>query len=107
MLGFQRPAGGLTTHTRIHIIESMNANREYLTVRNVSPELSRALEAERIRRGESLNQTVLDLLKQSLGVGSKRTNGLKGLAGTWSREQLEEFEANVEPFSVPDEEMWR
>jgi hypothetical protein len=85
----------------------MNSDREYLTVRNVSPELSRALEAERMRRGGTLNQTVLDLLKQSLGVGSRRTNGLKELAGTWSQEELEEFEANVGTFSVPDEEMWR
>lgn len=38
-----------------------------LTVRGVTTELGRALNDEKRRRGTSLNQTVLDLLGQSLG----------------------------------------
>jgi len=49
-----------------HIIHNMNAS--HLTVRNLPDELAAALEKEKRRRGTSLNQTVIDLLRQSLGV---------------------------------------
>ena len=41
---------------------------KYLTVRNVPVEVAEALLAEKTRRGESLNQTVLDLLQHALGL---------------------------------------
>jgi len=77
-----------------------------LTVRNVPPELAEALEREKQRRGESLNQTVLELLAQGLGVGQPRSNGLAELAGGWSQEEFEEFEAAVAPFEAVDAEVW-
>ena len=79
-----------------------------LTVRNVPPEVTKALDQERRRRGDSLNQTVIELLRQALGVGSRRrSNGLGSLAGTWSEEQFREFESSVEVFEQIDEELWR
>jgi hypothetical protein len=57
--------------------------------------------------GRSLNQTVIDLLSQRLGVGVMRSNGLGRLAGSWSDEELERFEAAVAPFERVDEELWR
>ena len=64
---------GMTAHAK---------TARHLTVRNVSPELARALQEEKQRRGESLNQVVLDLLSQGLGVGAgrRRSNGLAELA---------------------------
>lgn len=80
-----------------------------LTVRGVSEDLSRALREERIRRGTSLNQTVLDLLRRALGLGhgQRYDNGLGELAGTWSEEELREFEAATAAFEQVDEELWR
>lgn len=78
-----------------------------LTVRNVPPEVAEALEREKRRRGESLNQTVIELLTQGLGVGTARSNGLARLAGRWSEEEFEEFERAVAPFEEIDEELWR
>ena len=79
-----------------------------LTVRGVSPELARALDEERRRRGTSLNQTVLDLLTQALGLrGGTPDNGLAALAGTWSDEDLAEFEQATAPFEEIDPELWR
>ena len=45
-------------------------------------------------RGKSLNQTVVDLLKQALRLGwdSPGANGLEKLVGTWSQEELDRFE---------------
>jgi plasmid stability protein len=78
-----------------------------LTVRNVPREVAEALEREKRRRGESLNQTVIELLTQGLGVGTVRSNGLARLAGRWSEEEFQEFERAVAPFEEIDEELWR
>ena len=77
-----------------------------LTVRGVPPELGRALNEEKRRRGTSLNQTVLDLLKQSLGVGTPRSNGLGRFAGGWTDAEFHEFEAATRDFGKIDPEMW-
>lgn len=78
-----------------------------ITLRNVPPDLATALEREKQRRGQSLNRTAIELLKQSLGVGSRRSNGLARLAGGWSDEQAREFERVLVPFSDIDPEMWK
>jgi len=78
-----------------------------LTIRNLPPELAEALEREKHRRGRSLNQTVIDLLSQALGVGAPRSNGLARLAGGWSAEDLTAFEEAVAPFEQVDDELWR
>jgi len=82
---------------------------KHLTIRQVPPELARALEAEKRRRGRSLNRTVLDLLEQALGLEPRgpRTNGLGELAGTWSKADLEQFERAVALTEQVDEELWR
>lgn len=82
---------------------------KHLTVRNVPPELAEALRKEKNRRGKSVNQVVIELLRQALGLepGQVRSNGLAALAGTWTQEELEEFEAAIAPLEVIDEELWR
>jgi hypothetical protein len=44
-----------------------------------------------------LNQTVIDLLRRALGVRpqGEEGNGLASLAGTWTKEEHEQFEAAV------------
>ena len=80
-----------------------------LTVRNVDARLASALARETKRRGTSLNQAVLDALRRGLGIDASapRTNGLEKLAGTWTAEEFEEFEANVAMFEGIDPELWR
>lgn len=78
-----------------------------LTIRNLPASVAEALEREKRRRGRSLNQTVIDLLRQSLGVEQTRSNGLAQLAGRWDDEELREFELAVAPFEQIDEELWR
>jgi hypothetical protein len=81
----------------------------HLTVRNVPPELSEALDREKHRRGTSLNQTVIDLLCQGLGCAGprERRNGLRRLAGTWSPEEFRGFEEAVAVTEQVDEELCR
>lgn len=66
-----------------------------------------ALEREKRRRGRSLNQTVIDLLSQSLGVQVGRSNGLGRLAGGWDEEDVRDFERAVAPFEQIDEDLWK
>ncbi len=82
---------------------------QHLTVRNIPPDLAVALETEKHSRRLSLNQMVIELLRQSLGVGRgrKRSNGLARLAGTWTEEEHEQFEAAVAVTEEIDEELWR
>lgn len=77
-----------------------------LTVRGVPAELERALNDEKRRRGTSLNQTVLDLLKQSLGVGTPRSNGLRRFSGGWTDAEFREFEATTRDFRKIDPGVW-
>ncbi len=79
-----------------------------MTLRNVPEELARELEREKQRRGKSLNQLAIDLLKESLGLDPerKRSNGLAELAGNWTDEELQEFERATAQFEQIDEELW-
>ena len=82
---------------------------KHLSIRNLSPELSEALEKEKHRRRQSLNQTVLDLLHQSLGLNSPgtRSNGLRKLAGNWNEDEFREFHQAIASTQEIDEELWR
>jgi len=78
-----------------------------LTIRNVPDVVAEALEKEKSRRRGSLNRTVIELLSQGLGVDTTRSNGLARLAGTWTAEEVREFEENVSLFEEIDDELWR
>ena len=82
---------------------------KHLTVRNVPVEVAEALLAEKLRRGASLNQTVLELLRDALGLAPDAAyeNGLSHHAGDWSQEELQQFEDNTRMFRQIDEEPWR
>jgi len=78
-----------------------------LTIRSLPREVAKALEREKRRRGASLNQTVIDLLSQGLGVGASRSNGLARLAGTWTDEGYRRFSEAIAPLEQVDDELWR
>jgi hypothetical protein len=56
-----------------------------------------------------LNQTVLDLLAQAVGLAAeaRRSNGLAALAGTWGEAELAEFEDLTRFTRELDDELWR
>jgi hypothetical protein len=80
----------------------------HLTVRGVPPSLARALEREARDRGQSLNQTVKELLERALGLPSgSYDNGLRRFAGTWTDAELSRFERATARFESVDEELWK
>jgi plasmid stability protein len=86
-----------------------DACMRHLTIRNVPSDLAHRLEEEKHARGRSLNQTVLELLAQALGLagGGKRSNGLAELAGTWSADEVAELESSIGFTEELDKELWR
>jgi hypothetical protein len=78
-----------------------------LTIRNVPDALHEALTRERTRRGLPLNQTLIDLLRERLGVGVGHSNGLGRLAQQGVDEQFREFEKATAAFEGIDEQLWR
>ena len=77
------------------------------TIRKISTELAAALEAEKRRRGISLNRTVLSLIEEALGIseGKHRSNGLRQLTG--SEDEFKRFEEAVAPLGEIDGELWK
>ena len=79
-----------------------------MTVRNISMEMAAALDAQKRRRGLSLNRTASALIQGSLGVSGKaRGNGLHRLAGGWSEDEFKQFEDAVAPFGEVDKDLRR
>ena len=80
-----------------------------MTIRGVPPELAAALEAEKRRRGLSLNRTVLSLIGETLGVSKyqRRSNGLRRLSGSWSEDEFRCFGEDVSSFDRIEEELWK
>ena len=63
--------------------------RKELTIRGVPDEVSQRLEELSRARGQSLNSTVLSILKNSVGVDERRKRLTRYT--TWTQEDLEEF----------------
>lgn len=80
---------------------------EHLTVRGIPAALASALEKEKRQSGLSLNQTVINLLSQSLGVRGTRSNGLAKMAGTWSEQDQREFNEATTTMNEIDPDLWK
>ena len=81
----------------------MNATQ--ITVRNVDPELSRQLRAISAEHGESLNATVLRLLRDAVGLDARRER-LRRYVG-WTVDDLGEFTSAFRAQRVVDEQHWK
>ena len=75
-----------------------------LTLRNVDPDLSKRLRAISAERGESLNRTVLQLLRDAVGLDERRERLLR--YATWNDEDLQEFTAALDAQRVVDRRYW-
>lgn len=76
-----------------------------LTIRNVDERLSARLRAVSAAAGESLNSTVLRLLRDAVGVDPRRERFQRYI--TWTNEDAEEFNTALRAQRVVDEEQWK
>ena len=85
-----------------------------LTIRGVNQELDVALKQEAERRGTSVNRTVIQLLKEAMGVNgngvtavfSRTYHDVDHLAGTWSEVDAVAFEPQLLAQRAIDDELW-
>ncbi len=75
-----------------------------LTVRNVPPEVAAALKKLSEERNESVNTTVLQILKHALGIDERRAR-LQRYA-TWTEEDAREFDSALGEQRAVDESDW-
>ena len=75
-----------------------------ITLRDVDAELSRRLRAISKERGESLNRTVLALLRDAVDLETRRTRLRRYV--TWTPDDLDEFTAALRSQRVVDQRYW-
>ena len=82
-----------------------------MTLRGIDDAISGALKEKARREDTSVNTVMLRILKESLGIEKKRRNvvynDLDHLAGTWSSNDITEFESATAAFEKVDEDMWK
>ncbi|KAA3610490.1 MAG: hypothetical protein D8M58_05235 [Calditrichaeota bacterium] len=82
-----------------------------ITIRGVDPTLADALQKKAFQEKESINKTILKIMRKELGLLQdsfyKRHHDLDHLAGTWNAEDAKEFDKNIEPFNKIDAEIWK
>lgn len=82
-----------------------------MTLRGIDDAISGALKEKARRENTSVNTVMLRILKESLGIEKKKRNvvydDLDHLAGTWSSNDLTEFENATAAFEKVDEDMWK
>jgi plasmid stability protein len=82
-----------------------------MTLRGIDDAISGALKEKARREDTSVNTVMLRILKESLGIEKKKRivvyDDLDHLAGTWSLNDLTEFENATAAFEKVDEDMWK
>jgi hypothetical protein len=76
------------------------------TLRNVPPELDRALKARAKQLGKSVNQFAVEALARSVGQPI-RVRTLRRMPGKWSKKEAAEFDAFLSEHRAIDEELWK
>ena len=78
------------------------------TIRGIPEDLEDALRDRARRSGESLNMTVVRLLREAVSLNPPRKKrDLSALAGTWSQEEADEFDRQVRWSEQIDAEPWQ
>jgi len=82
-----------------------------LSIRGVEDKVAEKLKNKAKSEGTSVNAVVLSILGESLGLRKKKRNvvynDLDELAGTWNKEDAEEFKSNISQLETIDESMWK
>lgn len=83
-----------------------------ITLRNVPPQVARAIRERAKKEKTSLNRAVIRLLEEATGLGGpgrkqRVRDALDALAGSWTKEEADEFDAFLREHRTIDPEMWK
>jgi plasmid stability protein len=76
-----------------------------MTIRGVPEEVAARLKKLSDDRGQSVNTTVLEILKRSVGVDERRAHLERYV--TWTDQDLEEFQGALACQRVVDDKLWK
>ena len=84
-----------------------------ITLRNLPPELAKTIRQKAEEQGTSMNRAVIRLLQEGTGIRGKKNGGkslhhdLDSLAGSWTRDEAEEFDKSLASQRTIDLELWK
>lgn len=82
-----------------------------ITLRGLDDEMAAILKKHAKRSGTSVNATILNLIRESIGPEKKKRtkiyNDLDDFFGGWSKEDAQEFNETTQFFTIIDEELWK
>ncbi|MFP4428588.1 MAG: hypothetical protein ACLFPB_04645 [Desulfovermiculus sp.] len=78
-----------------------------LTIRGLDSEIEKEIRNIARKSQKSINQVIKEMIQKELRKRQYPASSLKQLAGSWSREEADEFEKNISSCEQIDEEMWK
>jgi len=86
-------------------------NMKTMTIRGLEPELIEKLKSNAMKQNKSLNQFVIDMLKQQMGMKKEKKftavyHDLDHLFGRWSDKEFERIQQKIDAERTIDQELW-
>jgi len=78
-----------------------------ITVRGLEPDVEQAIRKLALRKNQSINQVIKEILHREFKGDQSPASSLRRLAGGWSQEQAGEFEQAIDLCERIDDEMWK
>ena len=84
-----------------------------ITLRNLPPELAKTIRQKAEEQGTSMNRAVIHLLEEGTGIRGKKNgrkslhHDLDSLAGSWTKDEAEEFDKSLASQRTIDLELWK
>ncbi len=83
-----------------------------ITIRNIEPSVSAKLKQAAKAEGKSVNQFLVDMIKQNLGMQKKKRfsavhNDLDHLFGRWSESEFDRIQSKIDRERKIDAELWK
>jgi hypothetical protein len=87
----------------------MSSTSSNFNLRGISPEVMSLLKSKAKEEHSSVNVLILKYIDQGIGKTRKKRiayDDLDHLAGTWSKQDFEEFKKNTKCFEEVDRDLW-
>ena len=82
-----------------------------ITVRRLEPSLAKKLKQVANKEGKSVNQLVIDTIKQYLGIKKEKRftmvyHDMDHIFGRWSEEEFEQIQGKIDSERKVEKELW-
>ncbi len=83
-----------------------------VTIRGVEPEVADKLKSAAAKQGKSINQLVLEIVKEGLGLKKQRKfsleyDDLDHLFGRWTDDEFRKIYAKIDQERQVDQKLWK